>query len=398
MKKIVFTWELGSGLGHIMPIRQYCDSLSEYDVYVILRDIGSAGEIFSDTKVTILPAPYYSGLIENPVSSPNCYSDLLHNCGYFHSKTICSLVLGWKNILALIDPDLIVFDHSPTALLAARQMDVGKIIVGSGFLCPPVKFPLASFDIGPLGNDLHSKQVFAEKAAVNNINIALKSLGVEPLSRLSDIYDDVDRTLITAYEEFDHFDSESRVQEKYVGVLCAEDKGQKPSWPDSPGKNIFLYTHNFPNLGNLIQLFASSDHSVIIYSKALNKGASHELPSNIVLATEAVSIPYIASQCDIGITNGNFNTACQFALLGVPQILIPLQRDQLIFSRSLEKTGSTITADLNNIDHMHQVLLEMVGEYQRYSIAAKNLALKYKDRKIDPVSTLKQEIDELLDR
>jgi hypothetical protein len=37
----------------------------------------------------------------------------------------------------MVRPDLVVFDHSPTALLASRGLPMRRALIGSGFCCPP---------------------------------------------------------------------------------------------------------------------------------------------------------------------------------------------------------------------------------------------------------------------
>ena len=52
---------------------------------------------------------------------------------------------AWRSLFDAIAPDLLLADHAPTALLAARgRPGLRRALIGSGFFQPPAQQPLPS--------------------------------------------------------------------------------------------------------------------------------------------------------------------------------------------------------------------------------------------------------------
>ena len=75
--------------------------------------------VFSKVPITLLPAPWKCRPTAqvNPVVT---YADLLLNIGFGDVNCLRAHLQAWRNLFGLVQPDLIVCDHSPMALLAAQ--------------------------------------------------------------------------------------------------------------------------------------------------------------------------------------------------------------------------------------------------------------------------------------
>jgi len=150
MAKILFTWELGAGLGHIIPIRDIARVLIEngHEVSVSLRNLDKAEAMFGDMSVEILPAPFKSGAAHNRVAPMVTMAHIVNNVSFCAVDELAGRVTAWRNLFNYVKPDVIVFDHSPTALLASRGLDVKRALLGTGFYYPTHETPWPSFRQG----------------------------------------------------------------------------------------------------------------------------------------------------------------------------------------------------------------------------------------------------------
>ena len=119
--RILLTWELGGGLGHLMNLRPLAQELAarRHQVFVAARDLSLGPRVFDVLPVVLLPAPWKSRPTEQ-VSPVATYADLLLNIGCGDADCLTAQLQAWRNLFGLVQPDLLVCDHSPTALLAAR--------------------------------------------------------------------------------------------------------------------------------------------------------------------------------------------------------------------------------------------------------------------------------------
>src|SRR5207244_8709427 len=60
---ILFVWELGSGLGHLMQILALAEELARrgHRVFVAVRDLMAAAPVFEGKGLHFLPAPHKEG-------------------------------------------------------------------------------------------------------------------------------------------------------------------------------------------------------------------------------------------------------------------------------------------------------------------------------------------------
>lgn len=65
---------------------------------------------------------------------------MLLNLGYRHVDELQASVRAWKNLFAMLQPDLLVCDHSPTALLVARGMPIPKFAIAPQPVIPVFRF------------------------------------------------------------------------------------------------------------------------------------------------------------------------------------------------------------------------------------------------------------------
>src|SRR5260221_1128362 len=136
MATILFAWELGMGLGHTAQIALLANPLAAkgHRVFAALRDL-RAGQGLFDPAVIPLPAPFRLG--PSATDATISFASILRDIGFGDERALPVLAAAWRNLFKLVRPDLIVFDHSPTALLASRGFSAKRLLLGVGFCTPP---------------------------------------------------------------------------------------------------------------------------------------------------------------------------------------------------------------------------------------------------------------------
>lgn len=137
MATILFAWKLGAGLGHLGPLRQFTKELASRDhrVVAVARDIHLAKDKLDSTLFECIQASFANG--KTLVESPLGFADILLNNGFESAETGANHVEAWRRIYKETRPDLVVAEHSPTALVAARSLDAKCAVMGTGFTIPP---------------------------------------------------------------------------------------------------------------------------------------------------------------------------------------------------------------------------------------------------------------------
>ena len=143
MKTVLLGWELGANLGHAKPLAEIAKALIGEDVRLIAaaRDLVHAGIAFEGLPVQLLQAPVWSDHRHfGSEFGQASYVDVLVQIGFAEPSKLAAIVGGWIELFELIHPDVIVADHSPGLLLAAKIRNIAVVQVGTGFTMPPLEY------------------------------------------------------------------------------------------------------------------------------------------------------------------------------------------------------------------------------------------------------------------
>jgi hypothetical protein len=142
MASILFSWELGGGIGHIVRLRPLAERLRQqgHKVWLASKDVQAAKTVLSDSGIPVLPAPP-SASGNRPSINVQSFADILHNVGFGDFDALAMRLFAWRSLFQMLQPDLLVCEYSPTALLAARGWPVRTATVGNAFPALPVSGP-----------------------------------------------------------------------------------------------------------------------------------------------------------------------------------------------------------------------------------------------------------------
>ena len=378
MSHILFAWELGGGLGHVAPYVETIRQLTAkgHEVSFALRDLSRAETILALSGATYLQAPALLKPIPQPIPNPYSYPQILHNVGYHDPNTLLALVKAWRRLIELVRPDVLVADHSPTALLASRLTGVHRVIAGTGFTVPPPLTPMPNMRFWS-----HVEPEFLsrfEDRMLGNINTAMRQLGVKSLDKVADVID-AEAVVLRTLPELDHYPS--RPAAEYWGIWPTM-RAAPPVWPATtrPGGKIFAYLKPSRDLPAVLQALRQLGRSSIVYLESKTElligryGAPH-----INFVDHPQDISRVAEECDLAVLNVNHDTMAYFLLSGKPIFMLPLTLEQFILSKNVERLGAGVgatTADTRKL----APLLESMNGTDSYRLAAQGFALKHASR------------------
>jgi len=137
--RILFIWELGDGLGHVsrmLPLAHQLQRAGATCLFAV-RNVENSHKILGGTDMALLQAP-----ITHPVTdyrgraSIGAYGDIMETIGYGRVDRLHPLLSAWDGLYQTVEPNLIVADYAPTALLAARGR-IPAVAIGDWFTLPP---------------------------------------------------------------------------------------------------------------------------------------------------------------------------------------------------------------------------------------------------------------------
>lgn len=375
MARILFVWEVGKGFGHLGPYLPLVTTLKQkgHEVIFAARDVGNAEEIFGTYGVPVLQAPVMMHKVTNPYRNQYSFVHLLHNNGFADRTSLLGLVKAWRHLYDQVHPDLVVFDYSPTAMLAAKGYKWKKIVSGSGFLIPPATAPLPLMRYWQKYN--HERLLNDEGRLVGNMNHVLAKLDLPTLQTVSELYD-TDEIFLLGFEEMDHYPQ--RGGGNYLGMFSITGHGVSPQWPVDADRRIFAYLHPYKKLKPLLELLANRRLASLVYAPEIPAaGKKRYSRKNLAFIDEPVDITRAAAECDVAVTNATFGTTAAFLLCGRPVLCIPTNLERLMVARRVMDMGAGLAVPQNVPEKLKPALSKLLTSDQ-FAVSAGRFRDKYK--------------------
>lgn len=338
MATIALIWELGSDYGHIgrfLPIAQALRAGGHRPV-LILRDISRADEMLGPYGLEYLQAPLWLPPISG-LPPPINFTESLFLFGFFTPPGLLSIARAWRQLFSLLKPDLLVFDHAPTALLAARGLAIPRLITGNSFAVLPRQAPLPVYRWWDPSGSFQTRMCDTEARLKDNANFVLDSLGAPPLKRVGDLYD-AEATLITGTKELDVYGP--RTAESYIGAINSISHGVEPCWPGNRTTRIFAYLKpHYVHFDQLLSALSRIDASVLIFAPGAAKQQvlRHQTP-NLVFSDQPLLMTQVREQCHVAVCHAG-GTVDVMLQAGTPLLLLPIQMEQTMTSMRVQRTG-----------------------------------------------------------
>lgn len=232
MSKVFYAWELGANMGHIGAFLPLAHELKAHghEVHWAVARTREAARLLHWEGIQWVQAPGVND--QRPGHAPENYAAILLHYGYADTQQLLGLVVAWRELMRLTKAEIVLADHAPTAILAARTLGLPVMLHGNGFSAPPMVTPTPT--LRPWKNQ--DEQILRDNdaTALYNINGILKAYGREALPMVSALFD-VEESALLTFPELDHYPH--RPQGRYWGASTTS-SGVQPDWPVVAGPKV----------------------------------------------------------------------------------------------------------------------------------------------------------------
>jgi len=296
---------------------------------------------------------------------------------------LAALTSAWRELFDLIRPELVVFDHSPTALLAARGLPLRRVVIGTGFSCPPDVEPLPRLQPGD--EDAIRRNT---SGVLASMNYCLACWNQPPMDRVLQFYGDVEDTILATFPKLDHYGR--RIDANYWGAWT-QIGGHVTEWPLTEGPRVFGYLKWFKALPNLLEELSRRNISSLLFIDGLTNEFRRKYASTTLrLENQPLDMRQVAQQCDVALLNGTHGSAVAMLLAGKPALHIPLFLEQSILARSVVRISEGLSASPEDPQMVQRQFNRLLAS-DDYREGASLFTAKYAD--FDPILQLQKLVD-----
>jgi UDP:flavonoid glycosyltransferase YjiC (YdhE family) len=365
--RFLLAWEIGAGFGHMVPLAQVAGPLLDagHEVHLALRDLSTAraglGELAAHARLRLWQSPHWAAPFYGS-GDPACYAEMLFRAGYLDPKRLIGLVDGWTTLFRQVKPDLLLAEHAPTALLAARGERFPCALLGSGFFVPVRENPIPTFREWEAIPAEHVKQ--AEARVLATCNAILGARGRPALGMLAELFDVAERFLITV-PELDYYAQRARdPEQRYCGPLAPPRHGRPASWPAGTEPAVFAYIRGeYAGVEDALRALRAGPWRVLAFVPGLAPARAVDLSSSrMIVVAEPVDMAEVCTECDAVICNSGSGTVATVLQAGKPLVMLPLHVEQFIIARRVRSLGAGLILLPERLEEIPAALGRVLGE------------------------------------
>jgi len=337
--RILYAWELGGNLGHIGQFIPLARRLKAGGAHVecALAYTGGVAALLEPEGLGWTQAPVFRGGKPKGINDPPLsYADILLLMGYADQKDLQGMVGAWRRLIELIGPTLILADHAPTAIIAARTLGKAVMLHGTGFYTPPDIAPTPGMrpwepTPGPI-------LAASEKRALATINNVLAAFGAAPLARISQLFE-IAETALNTLPELDPY--APRRGGRYWG-LPPSFAAAAFEWPPGEGPRIFGYLRaGIPAAEPaLTALSQTRCRAFICCPDAPPAWRERFTAPHLTISTQPIDLSQAGREADAAILYAPHVTTAALLRQGVPMVLLPQNLEQGLVAHRVQALGA----------------------------------------------------------
>lgn len=373
MARVLMAWELGAHLGHLTRLRPVAAVLKArgHAISFALRDVMGARALLPPELGRVYQAPLAINATPQPAWT---MADVLVSCGHGDASHLAGLVAAWQSLIDASGCDVVIADHAPTALLAARAARVPAVHIGHGFSVPPRLSPLPVFRDWARPPPAHAADVDAQ--VLRQVNTVLVDAGAAPLDHLCDLFYP-ERTLLCTWPELDHYGGLGRSEGEYAGPDCEYAPGIEPTWPTGTGPHVLAYLRrSHSGHADVLRALAASGLPTLCYLPGEGDAPVHA--PTLHISHQPLDLRLALPRCSLMVCHAGQATVAQALRLGIPVLMLPEHAEQHLIARQVERSGAGVNAALQPQPAPYASLIAaMVRQDGPHAQAARALAQRH---------------------
>ncbi len=335
--RILYAWELGAHLGHVGPFIPLGRRLraAGAEVSCALAPAGGVARLMASQQgFAWTPAPVFRG--HAPPGAPVSYADILLRHGYGEPGDLLGLVEAWRRLITASGATLVLADHAPTAILAARTLGAPVMLCGAGFYAPPDISPLPA--MRPWAPAARAGLEASEAQALAAVNAVLDAFGGAPLARLGQVFD-VAETGLNTLPELDAY--AQRRNGRYWGMLPGF-AATTFAWPPGVGPCVFGYLRAGVAGGEaaLTALRQARCRAFVCCPDAPADWHDRFGAPHLVISREPVDLVQVGREADAAVLYASHGATAELLRSGIPMVLTPENLEQGLTAWRVQALGA----------------------------------------------------------
>lgn len=328
-------------MGHLMRLFALVKHLTSDQVRcsVVSRDLSSLAKLAWPETTRFYQAPLAT-LEEKSLHGISNYSELLFASGYHDYVQVESLTTAWADLFDLLEPDLLVVDHAPTALLTANFLGIDSVRIGTGFFAPPKETPYPVFRTWETIDMARVEKVEAWLQSVMDNLSNHAGLERQPLTEwLSPALD-----LIASWPCLDHYGQ--RVEPDavlYIGnEISVSQTGKSIDWKNPSLPKIFAYLKkDYTSIQHVMDLLTSLDANVVVYLAGATEVDIQALTtSRLQVVNALINFNEVLPTADVFICHAGSGSVALSLEHETPVITLPMTAEQYQFGLIVQGLGA----------------------------------------------------------
>jgi hypothetical protein len=353
-KTAVFTCELRQDLGFAAPLLCIADELvrlaakdgSQVRTVFVLNDPVYCGHEVASHGHIVLPAPSIRRPLEIN-SFGKSYANLLSAVGFAHERDLKPLVETWDRLFAVLSPNAIVADNSPTVCLAARGR-IPVLVTGSGFTAPPaniITFPAIASDVRSEANQTLIRDV---------VNKVLQGRGAPRIANLPELFAGDQQAVFTVPQLDPYFVYRN---ERLLGA-CINIKG--PLAQTETPSVFFALPSTFPYLTGVVRALERVGAPISGYvpgPRSVGLTLLNEIGARLFDTRPILN--HVLSEASV-VLAASADLALSAYLAGRPQVILRTDFETSMIASELEKRQTAIALEVTGAEKVTYAIRELI--------------------------------------
>ena len=330
--RLLATWELGLGYGHVATLAPVCRALRAGGHHLALaaRTPQTALRLERDAFDLVVQSPRFAGPV--PRRETLTYGQVLAAGGLTDAAGAIPLVRQWLDVLERLESGALLVEHAPMSLLAAHVAGLPAHRLGPTFVAPRARDAGASLQ--PWAGHAAAELAAARQPADQAVREICRHFGAPALAGLGELLAGAPLHSL-AWAELDHHGPDRA--SLYYGPLIGIAADAHPEWPGGKGPRTLVYLP-FDRGGSAVvaQALGGLGWPVLWHSASPPGGA---LPPNIRYSAAPIDLAAAGPGAALYVGRGGYGASASMLAAGVPQLLLPDTLESLLLTYRLRLAG-----------------------------------------------------------